>query len=172
MSSIQVRPAALRDAKGIAEIHVAAWQEAYKGLLPETMLDSLSVQTRQSYWREAIELSEPQLLVAHIDNELMGFVAFDRSRDKGTASVVGEIWAMYVNPIHWDKGAGLALWDATRDGLQEEGCTKVTLWVFLRNQRALRFFELAGFKREMGSAKTTDISGTRVEELRLQRSVS
>ena len=48
----------------------------------------------------------------------------------------------------------------------------MTLWVFLRNQRALRFFELAGFKREMGSAKTTDISGTRVEELRLQRSVS
>ena len=30
MSSVQVRPATLRDAKAIAEIHVAAWQDAYK----------------------------------------------------------------------------------------------------------------------------------------------
>ena len=172
MSCIQVRPATLRDAKGIAEIHVAALQDAYKGLLPDAALDTLSVQTRQAFWREAIDFCEPQVLVAHIDNELMGFVGFDRSRDKGTPSTVGEIWAMYANPIHWDKGVGLALWDAARDGLQEEGCTKVTLWCYLRNQRALRFFDLAGFKRELGSAKTTEVSGTRLEELRLQRSVA
>lgn len=171
MSSIQVRPATLRDAKGIAEIHVAAWQDAYKGLLPDAALDALSVQKRQAFWREAIDLCEPQVVVAHIDNELMGFVGFDRSRDKGTPSSTGEIWAMYANPIHWDKGVGLALWDAARDGLQEEGCTKVTLWTYLRNERALRFFDLAGFKRELGSAKTTEVAGTRLEELRLQRSL-
>ena len=170
-TSIQVRPATLRDAKVIAEIHVAAWQDAYKGLLPDAALDALSVQKRQAFWREAIDLSEPQVIVAHLDNEVMGFVGFDRSRDKGTPSSTGEIWAMYANPIHWDKGVGLALWDAARDGLQEEGCTKVTLWIFLRNERALRFFELAGFKRELGSAKTTEVSGTRLEELRLHRSL-
>ena len=71
----------------------------------------------------------------------------------------------------WGRGAGLALWDAARDGLQEEGCTKVTLWVALRNERAMRFYDLAGFKRELSSAKTVDIGGTRVEEIRLQRSL-
>ena len=34
MSVIQVRPATLRDAKAIAEIHVASSQDAYKALLP------------------------------------------------------------------------------------------------------------------------------------------
>jgi len=169
--SIQVRPATLRDAKAIAQIHVSAWQDAYKGLLPETALDSLSVQKRQAFWREAIDLCEPQVMVAHIDGELMGFVGFDRSRDKGTPSTTGEIWAMYADPVHWDKGVGLALWDAARDGLQEEGCTKVTLWTWLRNERGLGFFEKAGFKRELGSAKTTEVAGTRLEELRLQRSL-
>jgi ribosomal protein S18 acetylase RimI-like enzyme len=171
MSSIQVRPATLRDAKAIAEIHVAAWQDAYKGLLPDAALDALSVQKRQAFWREAIDLCEPQVLVAHIDNEVMGFVGFDRSRDKGTPSTTGEIWAIYASPVHSEKGVGLALWDAARDGLQEEGCIKVTLWTYLRNERALRFFELAGFKRELGSAKTTEVSGVRLEELRLQRSL-
>lgn len=171
MSSIQVRPATLRDAKAIAEIHVAAWQDAYKDLLPASALDGISVQKRQAFWREAIDYAEPQVLVAHLDNQIMGFAGFDRSRDKGSPATTGEIWAIYASPIHWDKGVGLALWDAARDGLQEEGCTKVTLWTYLRNERALRFFELAGFKRELGSVKTTDVGGVRLEELRLQRSL-
>ncbi|MBV8469657.1 MAG: GNAT family N-acetyltransferase [Burkholderiaceae bacterium] len=171
MSSIQVRPATLRDAKAIAEIHVAASQDAYKGLLSDATLDGFSVQKRQAFWREAIDLCEPQVMVAHIDNVMMGFVGFDRSRDKGTPSSTGEIWAMYAAPQHWDKGVGLALWDAARDGLQEEGCTKVTLWTYLRNERALRFFELAGFKRELNSTKTTEVGGQRLEELRLHRSL-
>ncbi|MBB2483729.1 MULTISPECIES: GNAT family N-acetyltransferase [Roseateles] len=171
MSSIQVRPATLRDAKAIAEIHVAAAQDAYKDLLPVSVLDSWSVQKRQAFWREAIDLCEPQVMVAHIDNEMMGFVGFDRSRDKGTPSSTGEIWALYVAPKHWEKGVGLALWDAARDGLQEEGCTKVTLWTYLRNERALRFFELAGFKRELNTTKTTEVGSVRLEELRLHRSL-
>jgi hypothetical protein len=30
---------------------------------------------------------------------------------------------------------------------------------------------MAGFKRELGSAKTTEVGGVRLEELRLQRSL-
>ena len=171
MSVIQVRPATLRDAKAIAEIHVASSQDAYKALLPAAALDAMSVQKRQAFWREAIDLCEPQVIVAHLDNKVMGFAGFDRSRDKGTPATTGEVWAMFADPVHWDKGVGLALWDATRDGLQEEGCTKATLWCYLRNERALRFFELAGFKRELGSARTTEVGGARVEEIRLFRSL-
>jgi RimJ/RimL family protein N-acetyltransferase len=65
------------------------------------------------------------------------------------------------------------LWDAAREGLVEEGCNKVTVWTAIHNDRAMRFFELAGFKREMGTARTvarTDGSGhVRLEEIRLKR---
>ena len=59
--------------------------------------------------------------------------------------------------------------DAAREGLLEEGCTEVTAWVPLCNDRALRFFELAGFKRELNTAKTVTISGVKLEEIRLRR---
>lgn len=36
-----VREAVLADAQSIAGIHVAAWQETYRGLLPSGLLDSL-----------------------------------------------------------------------------------------------------------------------------------
>ncbi|MCH7342842.1 GNAT family N-acetyltransferase [Pelomonas sp. CA6] len=172
MSSIEVRPATLRDAKVIAQIQVAAAQDAYKGLWPDSALANLSVAQRQAYWREAIQLCEPQLLVAHVDNEPMGFVGFDRSRDKGTPSTTGEIWAVYAAPQHWDKGVGQALVQAAREGLQEEGCTKVTLWTYQGNGRALRFFEQAGFEPEFDSAKTVDVEGVKLQQLRLQRTVA
>lgn len=172
MSSYSVRPATSRDAKTIAEIHVATWQAAYKDLMPEDHLSKITVEKRLPYWREAIEFSEPQLLVATEGDQIVGFVGFDRSRDAGTKSTVGEIWAMYVAPAHWGKGAGLALWDGAREGLKEEGCTQVTLWVLLRNERALRFYEqAAGFKREMPSLKTVAFGSAKLEEIRLKRAV-
>jgi ribosomal protein S18 acetylase RimI-like enzyme len=172
MSSYSVRHATPRDAKAIAEIHVATWQAAYKDLMPEEYLARITVEKRQAFWREAIEFSEPQLLVATEGDQVVGFVGFDRSRDAGTKSTVGEIWALYVTPGHWGKGAGLALWDGAREGLKEEGCTQVTLWVLLRNERALRFYEqAAGFKREMPSLKTVSFGSVKLEEIRLKRAV-
>lgn len=172
MSSYSVRPATARDAKAIAEIHVATWKAAYSDLLPADYIAKMTVDKRQAYWREAIEYSEPQLLVATEGDKVVGFVGFDRSRDAKTRSTVGEIWAIYVHPEHWRQGAGLALWDGARDGLKDEGCTQVTLWVLLGNVRALEFCEhAAGFKREMPSLKTTDFDGTRLEEIRLKRAL-
>jgi ribosomal protein S18 acetylase RimI-like enzyme len=102
----------------------------------------------------------------------VGFVGFDRSRDKGTPPTTGEIWVIQVLRSHWGQGAGLALWDAAREGLVEEGCTQVTAWVPLRNERAIRFHELAGFKRDMTTAKTVVVGAVKLEEVRLSRALS
>jgi RimJ/RimL family protein N-acetyltransferase len=172
MSSIQVRPATLRDAKAIAQIHTVSAQEAYKGLVPDEQLKSMSVEKRQAYWREAIEYCEPQVQVAIDGEKIVGFVGYDRSRDEKSRPTTGEIWAIYAAPTHWNQGVGLALWDAARDGLHEEGCTNVTAWVPLRNERAIRFHEMAGFKRELATAKTAVVGGVKIEEVRLKRPIN
>jgi len=173
MPLFEVRLATLRDAKAIADIHVRAWQHAYAGLVEEDDLKSLSVDKRQAMWREAIEFAEPQVLVATSEGgKLVGFIAFDRSRDPKSRQTTGEIWAIYATPSHWNKGVGITLWDAAREGLLEEGCTNVTCWVPLRNERALRFHEMAGFKREMTTAKTAQVGPIKIEEVRLQRTLN
>lgn len=169
MPSYLVRPAAQSDARSIAEIHVATWQAAYQDVMPEEHLRGLTPEKRLPQWREAIEYAEPQVLVATDGAAVIGFVGFDRSRDPKSRPTTGELWALYVSPAHWGQGAGLALWDGAREGLVEEGCTEVTAWVLLRNERALRFYELAGFKRELTTARTTTVGGARLEEIRLKR---
>jgi len=161
----QTRPATGRDADAIAAIHTAALRAVATG----SPADGPAADRQQVFWRDAIAFGEPQLVVACDGDTVLGFAGFDRSRDKGTPPTMGEIWYLVVAPAHWGLGVGLALWDAARDGLLEEGCTQVSVWVGLRNERALRFHELAGFKRELSSARTTPVAGVRVEEIRLKR---
>ena len=168
-STFEVRLATVRDAKAIAEIHASSRQAAFKGVVPGEQMPAMSVEKSQAYWRDAIEYSEPQVWVALDGGAIVGFVGFDRSRDKGTPNTMGEIWAIYAATSHWGQGVGLALWDAAREGLMDEGCTKVSLWIPLGNERALRFHDLAGFKREMTSIKTVPVGTVKVEEIRLKR---
>lgn len=168
MPSCLIRPATLRDAKAIAEIHAAAGRTGdVSASKPGDNAPSLDRQ--QVFWREAIEFGEPLLHVASDAGTVVGFVGFDRSRDKGSPPTMGEIWAIHVAPSHWGKGVGLALWDAAREGLLEEGCSDVSIWIALGNERALRFHQLAGFKRELSTARTVPAFGVRVEEIRLRR---
>ena len=168
MSSYPVRPAVVGDAEQVAAVHAQSSHAAYAGVAPDQQ-SALTPEKRRAFWREAIEYSEPQVHVASADGGIVGFVGFARSRDPKSKPTTGELWALYVLPAHWDKGAGLALWDAAREGLIEEGCTEVTLWIPLLNERALRFAELAGFKRELNTARTAVIGGVKLEEIRLKR---
>ncbi len=170
MSSYPVRPAVESDAEQVAAVHANSSHAAYEGVAPQAP-QSLPIERRRAFWRDAIEYGEPLVQLALDAGRAIGFVGFDRSRDPKSKPTTGEIWALYVEPSHWGRGAGLALWDAAREGLIEEGCTEVTLWVPLCNDRALRFFELAGFKRELNTAKTSVISGVKLEEIRLRRAL-
>ena len=170
-SVFTVRPATPRDAKAIAALHNATVQEAFKGLLGAQDLDVMPLAEREQYWAEAIRYAEPQVQVALHGARIIGFVGYDRSRDEGTPATMGEIWDLYVDTDFWGLGAGLSLWDAALEGLIEEECTHVSVWLALANERALRFFELAGFKREIATAKTVRLGGVKIEEIRLQRAL-
>ena len=169
MSSCLIRPATLRDARAIAELHSSA--EAALLENPPPSLTPPELEKRQRFWREAVEFAEPHLQLACDGDKVVGMVGFDRSRDKGSAQTMGEIWSICVSPAFWGQGVGLALWDAAREGLLEEGCTNVSIWLGLSNDRALRFHELAGFKREPATARTAAAAGVRIQEIRLTRNL-
>jgi len=163
MSPVSIRPATAQDAGSIARIDAAN--------VAATQVDADKPAPRMRVWRDAIEFGEPQVLVACAGDAIIGFVGYDRSRDPGTPPTLGEIWAIHVVDNYLGQGVGLALWDGAREGLLEEGCTHVSIWIELAQERALRFHELAGFKRDMASLRTTAKGAKRVEEIRLKRAL-
>jgi hypothetical protein len=51
---MRIREAEARDAEILAQIHVRAWQEAYRGQLTDDYLDGLSVADRAEQWRGSL----------------------------------------------------------------------------------------------------------------------
>ena len=99
-TTFTVRPATLRDAKIITELHNATVCEAFKSATPNAPVPVAALEKNQAHWREAIEYAEPQVQVALDGDTIVGFVGFDRSRDKGTPQTMGEIWHIYVAASH------------------------------------------------------------------------
>jgi ribosomal protein S18 acetylase RimI-like enzyme len=164
--AVFIGPATLADARRVAEVHVQAWRAAYVGIVPDEYLASLSIEKRETMWRDAIEKQLPELLVARVDGDVAGWVAFDTSRDKDAAAGTGEIWALYVDPAHWSSGVGRELWSRARERLLERGFNAISLWVLAANARAIRFYEAAGFTLDTGSAQMFELGGRSVQELR------
>src|SRR5688572_24518170 len=118
---MNIRPATEADAQGIASVHVHSWQAAYRGIVPDAYLDSLSVEKRELVWRESILQGIPELWVAEFQSQVTGWVAFGPSRDNDATPSTGELQAIYVAPTHWDTGTGCALWLLARRRLIERG---------------------------------------------------
>ena len=163
---VLIEPALPADARRVAQIHVQAWQAAYVGIVPDEYLASLSVDKRETMWREAIDKRVPELLVARVGGDMAGWVSFDASRDKDAAQGCGEVWALYVDPMHWSGGVGRALLQRARTRLTERGFGSISLWVLAANARAIGFYEAAGFTLDPGSAQVFELGGRSVQELR------
>jgi ribosomal protein S18 acetylase RimI-like enzyme len=163
---LDVRPAVPDDAAAIAAVHVRAWQVAYRGLIPDEMLDRLSVEQREETWREAMSGEDvPAVYVAVKDGAVVGFCAAAApGRDVYAGADVAEIGAIYVDPDAWRTGVGSALMDAALEDLRAGGWRWVTLWVLAENQQAQDFYARYGLKPD--GAETTHGSGEREVRLR------
>jgi ribosomal protein S18 acetylase RimI-like enzyme len=168
---MRLESATAEDCRAIAEVHVESWQHAYKGLLPEAYLASLSVAEREAMWRRMVEREPSHLVLARSANQIVGFVAFGASRDEGAPKERAEIWAIYVKPACWSTGAGRLLCLEALQRIEAEGYKSISLWVIVGNERATRFYERAGFALELGSRKSFELGGTTLEEVRYVRHV-
>ena len=59
-SAYKIRVAQPEDATNIAQVHVDTWHSTYRGIMPDEVLDNLSVQDRAKKRRELIETSGPE----------------------------------------------------------------------------------------------------------------
>jgi GNAT superfamily N-acetyltransferase len=161
-----IRRAEPREARLIAELHVRAWQAAYRGLLPDELLDGLSVTDREAMWRRKLAIgSRSHVWVAERGERMIGFAAVGPSRDGDTEASVAEVYAIYVEPGVVGTGVGRILFKHAVDFLRGHGYGAAILWVLETNARARRFYERAGWRPD-GAMKTELRQGWELKEVR------
>lgn len=167
---MKTRRAVGADARAIAEVHVRSWQGAYRGLMPDDLLEGLSPAERESMWSEVLSGDADAVFAAERDGRLVGFCAVAQpSRDEDAPDGTAEIGAIYIDPDMWRTGAGSALMKAALGHLRAGQWSEVTLWVLEENQSALHFYARFGFVTD-GTRKVYERSGT--TGIRLRRALS
>lgn len=175
-----IRPALPTDAAEIARVHVASWRAAYRGLLPDSLLDRLSVTQRTGVWETHLQQASARTLVAEgdgrlesgrsVNGRLVGFISYGLNRDGDVdATQVAEIYAIYLDPATWRQGIGQALMQHAIDDLSAQEFTAVSLWFLTSNARARAFYEALGFKVDGGEKIVTRKDGIELRETRCRR---
>lgn len=171
---VEYRPVGPGDEAAVAEVHVAAWRAAYRGLIPDSYLDRLSVSARTESWRNLIDRVDPPrrgAVVAIDESQVLGFVHFGPSRDDDAGPALGEINAMYVHPDHWGEGVGRGLMERAVANLREAGFTSATLWVLEANERARTFYENGGWRVD-GATKDEEREDVTLREVRYRTTMT
>lgn len=98
-------------------------------------------------WQHRFEAADPDLhvLVTEGGGEVIGFASFGPSRDHDAGVSTAEVYAIYLAPEWFGTGVGRRLFARTVKELSGLGFRDSTLWVLELNDRARRFYEVAGW---------------------------
>ena len=148
------------DINDISRIYALSWKTAYRGLIPDEYLDSIS----ETRWSARLKADTKRLILAVEDGKPVGASTYCEARDvkmKGW----GEIISLYLLPSHFHKGIGAGLFAAVNRELEKEGFHDIYLWVLEDNHRARAFYERNGFYLS-GDVNADNIGDRDVNEVR------
>ena len=171
---MRIRIATPEDAPAVARIHVASWQAAYRGLMPQDYLDTLSVEARETMWQRAF--ADPgiatNLVALNPLGHVQGFCVFGPARDADLAiHPIGELVAIYVHPAHGSQGTGTALLAQVLGHAHQTGWEQLALWVLHDNLPARRFYEREGFRSDGADKRSSALTGHELHEVRYRKIV-
>jgi len=138
-----VRKATERDAVAIAAVHVASWEDNYRGILPDEVIDARTLERRIDQWRTALRDPNRVTFVSCVDDAaIVGFASalvFVPPRD-GFDSYLQTI---YLLSNAKGTGIGKSLVRAVAQDLTGRGCKNMALRVLAKNP-ARGFYERLG----------------------------
>ncbi|MGI5366349.1 N-acetyltransferase family protein [Streptomyces iakyrus] len=164
----------LADCDRVAEIRVGGWRSAYRGLIPQSYLDGLSVEEdaeRRRAFLSQGDGSVVNLVAEDAGGELVGWACHGPYREGEVRTEDAELYAIYVHPRHVGQGAGRALLTESVARCSAAGHGRLLLWVLKENDRARRFYERAGFRAD-GAEEPFEVDGVAVVEVRYARALA
>ena len=126
-SPITYREATAEDAAAVAKVHVLSWHKSFKGIVPDSFLEKLTVETRTKAFRERFGDDSYKMYVAQTsEGHVVGFADVgDPRHDVGPYDA--ELYAIYILHEFQGKGIGAGLYQCVKKFLISRGKTSMYL---------------------------------------------
>ena len=137
---LKIRLARKKEAYDIATINVLGWKTTYRGLLPDELLDNLSVtEKRIENFTNAI-LNCPIFFVAENEAGIIGYLNGGKPRTTEFPYPY-EIYGFYIHPDFQRKGVGTALINTFKEKIKGKS---FCVCLLKGNKKALNFYQKMG----------------------------
>jgi ribosomal protein S18 acetylase RimI-like enzyme len=156
----------------IATVFALGCQYAYTSFFPTSLIQRYNPTTQRDRWRTHRTSLSPKhkILVAATDHSsVVGFVEVGPATDPK----LGEVHYLFVHPDHLRLGIGAALLRAAEHSLERDGYTIAVLWVFTKNETAMKFYEKLGWSvyGEERTESTLASQGFYTQEIEMRKTV-
>ena len=135
----------VENAPELAKIVVDDWKIAYKGMVDEEYLNSLTYEDQTK--KRAKSLSEePQtgestyMYIDENTNEVLGFMVVGKDYESSLKADM-EIQALYVDPSHRYRGIGSKLVCFAKEEMKKNNYESLSIWCLKKNFPARKFYE-------------------------------
>jgi len=163
-----IRPPRQEDLSRLAEIHIAGWRYAYRGVVSDhELFVARTVEKGLVFWRRVVE-ETPERVLVYDDGIVRGFAFHWGCRDDD-APTAHEVGALYAEPAFVRTGVGSALIAAAEDVARGAGKVEMKLWVLEANATGRAFYEKNGYRPDGGVKIIEEWNGAR--ELRYHKSL-
>ncbi len=160
-----IREANTTDAGAMAKVRVDTWRAAYRGIISDDYLASLSYENTASQWREMIlnHLRPGALaLVAEDAQDGIVGIAVGGPESSGDPIYQAQIYVLYVLPEHQRRGIGRKLVEAEVHHFLDQRLTTMLIWVLADNPWQAFYEALGGHPVRK---KEEEIGGIRYMEV-------
>lgn len=142
-----IRLATEADLPQVAAVHVASWQNAFRGVVPDAVLDRMTVEGSLQRWVKHFAACPPNMAVATGDDgQIAGFCYAGPIADNGHNTPYRfRVFALHTRPELRGQGIGAALLhNAFHRAVHHEGLDAAILWTLEALHRSRRFYEREG----------------------------
>ena len=161
-----IRKAVKEDSYNVAKLIVSGWQTAYRGLIDDTYLNNMSVDTMAPRWEKHIlnQNEDNHIYVYEENNKILGVIRFGPPLDE-SLKYNSEIHVLYVEPSLKRKGIGTKLFNFAKTYFISNNTTDMIIWCLKNNIPSIKFYEKMG--GTIVSSRSAVVNNIELEEVGL-----
>ena len=158
---VQIRRAQNGDDETLARIQTESWRAAFAGIVPaELLTQCTSLERAERMYARLLAERRGNGYILELDGKAHCIAWLDAAKSEDLPGAA-ELRCIHSLPDNWRRGYGSRMMERVLADVKAAGYEAIVLWVFARNERAIRFYEAHGFA---ASGKTQSAFGT-VEEM-------